>query len=211
MIVRELLGWHGLSRLCGAFVVAVVLGGWLLAHPADAQDGGRQDSGSQQPRAQIRLAQAPAQPKAKAPATAEAAQPAAWALQCSDRAEGKLACEMTQNVIEASTQRQIALISVKGATEGGSTAMLVRVFHGVYLPAGVAIRIDGGQPSPVAFQKSDQFGVYAALPLTPNLVAELKRGKELKIAVEINKGEPVTITALLNGFGGAYDRVTAIK
>ena len=146
----------------------------------------------------------PAAPDAKADA------PAAWSVNCSDRQQGKFVCEMTQMIVD---QRggQVMLISIKGVTGGTSNAMLLRVGHGVYLPAGVSVRIDGGPPAQIAFQKSDQSGVYAGLPLDDKLVAELRKGTDLKLSIQINQGEPVEITARLNGFGTAYDRVNSLR
>ena len=152
----------------------------------------------------------PAAPAPAAPGP-DASAVAAWSVSCSDRDQGKLVCEMTQNVVEARSRTQLVLLSVKSVAEGGSAALLMRVFHGVFLPSGIKLRIDNGQPSALQFQKSDQFGVYAALPLTPALLTEFRRGKEIKVGLEANKGEPLDITALLTGFGTAYDRVMSVK
>jgi invasion protein IalB len=164
------------------------------------------------------LAQKPAdKPKPAAQAGAPAAAPAAeapaasWAVSCNDRAQGKLVCEMTQIIVEQTTRREVMLISVKSASDGPSSAMLFRLFHGVYLPSGITVAVDGASPTQVAFQKSDALGVYAALPLTDKLVADMGKGKTLVIKAELNKGEPLDLTALLNGFGPALEKVRSVK
>ena len=165
----------------------------------------------------LKLAQqgkpAPAAPPAKgAPAPAAPAQePAAWAVNCTDQGQQKFTCEMTQNLIDQKTSAQVMLISIKSVTTGKSKAMLVRLFHGVYLPSGLSVKIDNGQPAPIAFQKSDRLGVYAALPLTDKLVADLKKGKELKFGLQVNQGEPLELIARLNGFGPAFDRISSMQ
>ena len=118
---------------------------------------------------------------------------------------------MTQTLIDQKTNAQIMLLSIKSTVSGDAKALLVRLFHGVYLPAGVSIQIDGGQPAPIAFQKSDQFGVYAALPLTDRIVADMKRGKDLKVSLQINQNQPLELTARLGGFGPAYERISSVK
>jgi invasion protein IalB len=151
-----------------------------------------------------------AAPAAGAP-TAEAASPASWVVTCNDRAQGKLACEMAQLIIEQSSRREVMMISVKGASDGPSSAMLFRLFHGVYLPGGVTVSVDTAAPTPIAFQKSDAVGVYAALPLTDKLIADMGKGKTLVVRAELNKGEPVELTALLNGFAPALEKVRSTK
>jgi invasion protein IalB len=137
-------------------------------------------------------------------------EPAAWAVTCTDQGQKKFTCEMTQSLIDQKSNVQVVLISIKAVATGESKAMLVRFFHGVYLPTGVSIKVDGGPSTPLAFQKSDRLGVYAALPLTDKIVAEMKRGKELRLSVQINQGEPLEVVARLNGFGPAFDRINSM-
>ncbi|MGE0700599.1 MAG: invasion associated locus B family protein, partial [Hyphomicrobiaceae bacterium] len=94
---------------------------------------------------------------------------------------------------------------------GGANAMLFRVLHGVFLPAGLSIAVDGGKALTAQFQRSDQIGAYAVLPLDDKLVAELQKGKDLKVTVQLNQGENVAIAARLQGFGAALDKVMTIK
>lgn len=179
------------------------IGGAHAATPADA--------------GAIRLAQVQPKTKQAQPAAAPAApaaapgEPTAWAVTCSNQTQNKLVCEMTQNIVEQKSGGQIALISIKGTADGNATAMLLRLFHGVFLPAGISVRIDGAAPVPLQFQKSDRLGVYAALPLTDKLLGDLKKGKELKLVAQINQGEEMQISGSLVGFGPAFDKVNSIK
>lgn len=176
-------------------------------------------------------APAPAKPAAKAPAAppapavtpagsngatpatpgTTAAPAASWATTCSNQANNQFNCEMTQSIVEQRTGNQIALISIKSANDGPSSAMLIRIFHGVYLPAGVAVKIDSAAPQQLSFQKSDRLGSYAALPLNEKLLGELKKGKELNLVVQVNQGEEFKIAGSLAGFGPAFDRLSSIK
>jgi invasion protein IalB len=136
---------------------------------------------------------------------------AAWAVNCTDQGRPRFTCEMTQSLIDGKTKAQLMLLSIKSVATGDAKALLVRIAHGVYLPTGVSVKVDSGQSTPIAFQKSDQLGVYAALPLTDRIVADMKRGKELHISVELNKGEPLELVARLNGFGPAFDRISSVQ
>ncbi len=147
--------------------------------------------------------------KAAAPA-APAAPSSAWAVTCTDRG-GSFVCEMTQSVIEQKSRRQLLLMSVKHSKDSKGSAMLFRLPHGIYIPAGVTVKIDGGKASKLEFQKSDQYGIYAALPLSADLLGAMKKGKELDIDVEINKGQPFQLKGQLTGFGPAYDKITSLN
>ena len=196
--------WRTVNGLFRALLLVVSLSSALASFvaPAAAQKAGEAKPGEKSKTAQ--------DPPAAASAGTEAA-PASWLVSCTDRAQGNLVCEMTQIVVEQNSGRQLMLVSVKSASDGGASVMLFRLLHGVYLPSGITVSVDGAGASPLPFQKSDQFGVYAALPLTDKLVAELKKGKSIVVHAEINKGEPLDITALLNGFGPALDKVKAVK
>jgi invasion protein IalB len=136
---------------------------------------------------------------------------AAWAVNCTDQGQPRFTCEMTQSLIDGKTRAQLMLLSIKSVATGDAKALLVRIAHGVYLPTGVSVKVDSGQSTPIAFQKSDQLGVYAALPLTDRIVTDMKRGKELHISVELNKGEPLELVARLTGFGPAFDRISSVQ
>lgn len=146
-----------------------------------------------------------------AAAPAAAAEPSAWAVTCANRAQNQFNCEMTQNIVDQASGGQVLLISIKPASSGGSNAMLIRALHGIYLPAGITVHIDNGQVQKLEFQKSDRFGVYAALPLNDKIVAEMRTGRELHLAMQVNKDQPLAIVARLTGFGPAYEKVNSIK
>ena len=135
--------WISVSLAAAGYFATLVAG-----HGVAAQDANRAVA---EPR--IRVAQQQTPPKQNTPiAQAQPAAPPpptvpAWAVSCSDREQGKLLCEMTQNVVERTSGSQVALFSVKGTSDGGATAMLIRLFHGIYIPAGASIRIDEGSPT----------------------------------------------------------------
>jgi invasion protein IalB len=163
------------------------------------------------PASGTRIAQQKGAPEKAPPAKGPAEEPAAWAVSCSDQGQQKFTCEMTQSLIDQKTQAQVMLISIKNTSTGDAKAMLIRMFHGVYLPTGVSVKIDSGQATPIAFQKSDRFGVYAALPLTDRIVADMKKGKDLRFSLQVNQGESLELVARLNGFGPAFDKISAMQ
>jgi invasion protein IalB len=195
-----------LRRSVWLCVPVLVLG---LASASFAAPGDK-ERGATAPAVGVRLAQQKGAPEKGAPAKA-AEEPAAWAVSCTDQVQQKFTCEMTQSLIDQKTQAQVMLISIKNTATGDAKAMLIRMFHGVYLPTGVSVKVDSGQATPIAFQKSDRFGVYAALPLTDRIVADMKKGKDLRFSLQVNQGESLELVARLNGFGPAFDRISAMQ
>jgi invasion protein IalB len=158
-------------------------------------------------------AQQAAPAKGAAPAPSPAAQPApsAWAVTCTDQLKPQFSCEMTQNILDQQSGGQVVLLSVKPSSDGGAPAMIVRALHGVYLPAGLSLKVDNGAATALPFQKSDRLGVYAALPLTSQIVGDMKKGAEIHLSMQLNKDQPFVIIARLNGFGPAYDKISQLK
>ena len=157
------------------------------------------------PPRRVQLAQ-----NAKTPA--KAASPAsAWAVTCSDRFRQKFQCEMTQNLINGKTRRSIVFISIKGTREGDGQAMLFRLFHGVYIPSGLWLSIDGKGGKLLPFQRTDAAGVYAARPLDKAFVNSLRRGRAINLKIEVEKGKPLELNAALRGFSQAFDRISKIR
>jgi invasion protein IalB len=205
-------------RSVRALAVAMVCLG--LAQPAAAQSNAvgsgwttatqkQQQIAQQKAKGQNTPAPAPAQAPAASPPAAPAA--AAWAVTCSDRVQGKFTCEMTQSVIDGASRQIIAYMSIRAPEKGGSTAMLIRLLHGIYLPAGLAFRIDEAAPVALAFQKSDQLGVYAALPLADKVLQDMRRGTQITLAIQVNKDQPLEIKGSLNGFANAYEKIVSLN
>lgn len=167
----------------------------------------------------IRLAQAtkpapdkkaPDKPAATGtPAAAPAAPVDAWAVNCSNQAGGVFACEMVQAIVDGNSRTVVMRISISKPPQPGLPAVLFRAVHGVYLPSGLTVNVDGKKPTKLDFQKSDGSGVYAAWPLSNEIVAELKKGTELVLEAEMNKDQKLTLKAPLRGFGPAFDRVVS--
>jgi hypothetical protein len=54
-------------------------------------------------------------------------------------------------------------------------------------------------------------GIYAALPLSEALIGELKKGKELRVAMQLQKEQPLKIKVPFTGFPAAFDKVRSVK
>jgi invasion protein IalB len=68
---------------------------------------------------------------------------------------------------------------------------------GVLLTAGATFQVDDNTAQRLNFRACDRNGCYANAPVTPEMLATLKSGKQLKITVPLS----------LNGFDDAYAKM----
>jgi len=152
---------------------------------------------------------------APAPADAPpaAADPAAprpdenWAVNCAGEGQAKR-CTILQNLVaqQGDVQQRLLTVLVQPDGNGGET-LLLALPHGLFLPAGAQIQIDGGEPQKLVIQTSDQNGSYAGIALTPELLAALRKGNELKVSFLSALQQAAAVPVTLIGFSAAYDRM----
>jgi len=154
----------------------------------------------------------PAQPAApERPGGGEAAQtpqPPQWVSRCaSDARQGSLECAVEQVVYLSKTGQLVAAVTIRVPADTRQPTMAVQVPVGLYLPAGVGLRIDDGKPLVLALQTCDLKGCYAATPVSPALLAELKAGKMLTVSFQNLNKESIKIPLQLANFAEAYQRI----
>jgi invasion protein IalB len=106
-------------------------------------------------------------------------------------------------------ENPVAEFSLVTLPAGGEAVAGVTVVTplGTLLPAGVVMRVDGGEARGYEFTFCTQVGCFARFGLAAEDVAALKRGRlaEMRL-VSISAPEaPVTLEVSLSGFTAAYD------
>ena len=86
-------------------------------------------------------------------------------------------------------------------------AMIIRIPVGLYLPGGLSIQVDEGKPLPVPLQTCDLQGCYAETPLNTNVLAALKRGKQLSITFQNLSKDSVVLPMPLDNFADALQKI----
>ncbi|PBB22776.1 invasion associated locus B family protein [Mesorhizobium sp. WSM4311] len=189
-----------LARANLARMIATSAALWLLSTsvgPALAEDAAKGSQAKQ------------SQPKEAGPKPADAN---AWAVNCSSgSATNELQCQVSQTLTEAKTGQRVLTVTVRRDNANGSSAMLLALPHGLFLPSGVSYQVDQGQKIVIAIQTSDQNGAYAATPLSPELLKTMKSGTNLNISMESVTRKPVTIPVSLAGFTTAIAKLESIK
>jgi invasion protein IalB len=168
------------------------------------------------------LSQKPAPPPA--PPAAPAAQPAVqgppaapavpappppeWVSRCaSEGRQDALDCLVEQTAFLSKTGQLVTAVAIRVPAETRQPIMNIQVPVGLFLPAGIGLRIDDGKPLSLALQTCDLKGCYAATPVSPEMLAALKAGKELTITFQNLTKEAITVPLQLTGFAAAYQRI----
>ena len=156
------------------------------------------------------VAQAAPAPTAAA-ATAEGANtpaPPGWVARCSSASRGApLECAIEQSAVLTKTGQLIVLINIRVSAETRAPIALVQLPLGLNLPAGAKIQVDDGKTSELQIQTCEARGCYANLQISPDLLAALKSGKQLKVSFQNMAKETITIPMPLADFGAAYEKI----
>ena len=86
-------------------------------------------------------------------------------------------------------------------------AMLFHLPHGLFIPAGVTMDIDGTKIETLAIQTCDAKGCYAGAPLTPDKIAAMNKGAKLNVAFQTLKKQKIVVPVALKGFAATYKQL----
>lgn len=132
-----------------------------------------------------------------------------WMLSCASAAgSSALACEMSKTLTLAETgQVFVAVFVLPGNDpEGAAQILRLQLPHGVDVVAGVALEVDGSPVAAPLIRTSGPNGLFASTDLTPDLLAALQAGDEMRILFEALSGQKLSVPVPLSGFGAVYDR-----
>jgi invasion protein IalB len=159
-------------------------------------------------------APAPAAQTAPAPSTPGAAKPPApakgpgWAVNCKSTAKEKeLECRMSQTVVVKQTGKVLTNVTFRIPADTKKPEIIVQLPLGLNLQAGATFQVDENTPQRLGFRACDRKGCYASSPVSPEVLATLRRGKQLKIGFQNLAEKPITVPLVLDGFGDAYDKM----
>ncbi|MGA7804828.1 MAG: invasion associated locus B family protein [Bradyrhizobium sp.] len=172
--------------------------GWPAAAAAQPAAKAKGPSAAQQP--------APAAtPQAE---TASAPPQTGWVARCSSAGrEAPLECAIEETAVLTKTGQLIVLVNIHIASDTHMPVALVQLPLGLNLPVGVKFQVDDGKAIELPIQTCENRGCYASAPLTPELLAQLRAGKQLKISFENMAKEAITIPMPLADFPAAYDKI----
>jgi invasion protein IalB len=149
---------------------------------------------------------APAAPQQRAPAQQAPQKAPGWSVRCTNPGQG-LTCKATQTIVLGKRRKRLLSISVSKPTEGKNAAMLLKLPHGLFNPAGVAMGIDGAKPETLVIQTCDAKGCYAGAPITPDKLTAMSKGSKLNVTFQNLKKQKIVVPVPLKGFAEAYKKL----
>lgn len=160
---------------------------------------------------------APAAQAAPTPATpapqAEAAPanppaPPGWSTRCSSASRGApLECLIEQTAVLTKTGQLIVLIDIRVPSDTHAPVAVIQLPLGLNLPAGAKLQVDDGKATDLQIQTCEQRGCYANTPISPEMLAAMKTGKQLKVSFQNLAKEVIAIPMPLTDFAAAYEKI----
>lgn len=175
----------------------------LSTGAAAAQPGAKKSAAS--PAAQP--TPAPAQPQAQAQPDGTPPQPG-WIARCTSASrDAPLECAIEQNAVLTKTGQTIVLINIRIAPDTRMPVALLQLPLGLNLPLGAKLQVDEGKTIDLQIQTCENRGCYASTPISPDVLASLRSGKQLKVSFQNMAKETIAIPMPLNDFAAAYDKI----
>jgi len=185
------------------FFVLTAIAAFACVGPGFAE----QPMKSQAPRA-AQATPAPVAPKADQAAGNAPPSPGGWVARCSSASrQAPLECAIEETAVLTKTGQLIVLVNIRVPSDTHAPVALVQLPLGLSLPAGAKLQVDDGKIFDVQVQTCENRGCYAEMPVTPELLAALKSGKQLKISFQNLGKEAIAIPMPLADFAAAYDKI----
>lgn len=142
----------------------------------------------------------PAQPRKPAKKAAKAS----WSVNCRPRDAGGMSCSMVQNIVVAKTKQRLLTVTIQPQAKAGAYALVLFLPHGLYLPAGVRLEIDGKNSQKLVIQTCNAKGCYAGGPIAAKILGALKSGGMLKVSFAAANRKVINVPVSLAGFTAAF-------
>ena len=161
-------------------------------------------------------------PKAKNPPAAAAPAPAAaqpdaaantppapgWVARCASVSrDAPLECVAEQTAVLTKTGQLIVLINIRVPGDTHQPIAIIQLPLGLNLPAGAKLQVDDGKTTDLQIQTCEQRGCYTNAPISPDMLAAMNSGKQLKVSFQNLAKEVISIPMPLADFAAAYDKI----
>lgn len=145
-------------------------------------------------------------PAADAPANTPP--PPGWAARCTSASrDAPLECAIEQTAVLSKTGQLIILINIRVPSDTHTPIATIQLPLGLNLPGGAKIQVDDGKATDLQIQTCENRGCYAGTPISSELLAAMKTGKQLKLSFQNLAKETITIPMPLADFAAAYDKI----
>ena len=134
--------------------------------------------------------------------------PPGWVARCSSAGrDTPLECAVEQSAVLSKTGQLLVLASIRVPGDTHAPVAFIQLPLGLNLPAGARLQVDDGKVVDLQVQTCEARGCYASTPITPELLAALKSGKQLKVSFQNLAKETISIPMPLADFAVSYDKI----
>jgi invasion protein IalB len=131
----------------------------------------------------------------------------ARAVNCKSEAQDKaLDCRLSQTVVTENRQL-LSNVTFHFPPAPQKPDIIVHMPLGVLLPAGATLQVDDNTAQQLTFKACDRNGCYAQGPLAPDVLSQLRKGKQVNVAFKNLAEREIKVPLSLDGFGDAYGKV----
>ena len=128
-----------------------------------------------------------------------------WMIQCAEpKDDKKNICHISQNLTYKQDGKQLLNMAIGALANTGKDVLIVTLRLGIFLPSGVQVQVDSGDPKAYPIQWCLANGCHAYIELTTELLAMLKKGNQGKITFQDASRKNITVPVSLKGFTKAY-------
>ena len=123
-----------------------------------------------------------------------------WTMRCEAPEGAQQVCHIFQVAKDKETGQDIVHIAIGYRADLPDPLAIISVPLGIFLPPGVSLQIDEGNPVRAPYEVCDRDACRAGFPLSGEMVSSLKGGLSLKVTLENPLGEKITLPVSLSGF-----------
>ncbi len=134
-----------------------------------------------------------------------------WGLRCRESPPDRVTCYLFQNILLKQGRQRIFHVAVGHIDDQEQPIAVLTSPLGTYLPPGVALQIDDGEPMRVPFEQCNADGCHATLPIAPATLEALKRGALMNVAIYDGARRPLEFPVSLAGFTAGFRALREVK
>lgn len=127
-----------------------------------------------------------------------------WTVRCGTYKAGR-SCSLQQIQRQSGTSKQVLAIYVRALANEDRMTIVVPL--GVFLPAGVDLKIGGELTAQIAFTICRDTGCVAQIPLDEKILAALQSGNAGAAVVRTADGKEIALPISMSGFADAWARL----
>lgn len=134
-----------------------------------------------------------------------------WTVNCRPAEQAQeVACEASQSIALENTRRAVLTVFVtpwRGEDAGFGELLRFQLPHGIDIPAGLTLAVDGKAMDAPTIQTSSPAGLFARIGLTAPLRDALKAGATMTLGATALNGNTLAIPVPLIGFTAIFSKL----